>query len=313
MILSKEVNVFVNNKIITYYRNLGYDIIFNNFNIIKVEDLHKKSNVKIDVKCDICGKENNITCQKYTKNISKYNLYTCINCSSMKNKMTYKEKYGIENYVNTEKLKEMVKIKYDIITEEIKHKGTIKCIKCDVDKQLSEYILKNNRYKHICKDCRTIIVTNNKKIRKMKNPDAEKLKNRNYYHNVLKTTKKYKLAWRNMLKSYLKRIGCNKQIKTNILLGYSAEEFKSHIENQFMNDMTWENHGKIWHVDHIIQIAFFKIDTPANIVNSLKNLRPLYSFENLSRGLNIIDYNLVNEFKLYLDLDKLKLYNHNIV
>ena len=47
-------------------------LLFNNFNIIKVEDLHKKSNVKIDVKCDICGKENNITCQKYTKNISKY-------------------------------------------------------------------------------------------------------------------------------------------------------------------------------------------------------------------------------------------------
>jgi hypothetical protein len=33
------------------------------------------------------------------------------------------------------------------------------------------------------------------------------------------------------------------------ILGCSIEEFKEHIEAQFTEGMSWENHGK-WHIDH---------------------------------------------------------------
>jgi hypothetical protein len=33
------------------------------------------------------------------------------------------------------------------------------------------------------------------------------------------------------------------------ILGCSIEEFKAHIENQFTEAMSWENHGT-WHIDH---------------------------------------------------------------
>ena len=33
---------------------------------------------------------------------------------------------------------------------------------------------------------------------------------------------------------------------------------KKHIENQFIEGMTWENHGD-WHVDHIIPCSCFDL------------------------------------------------------
>jgi hypothetical protein len=65
--------------------------------------------------------------------------------------------------------------------------------------------------------------------------------------------------------------------------------------------MTWENHGD-WHVDHIIPISIFKKGTPANIVNKLENLRPIWSNENLSKSNKIEDNHLylLEYFKDYI-------------
>ena len=60
--------------------------------------------------------------------------------------------------------------------------------------------------------------------------------------------------------------------------------------------MNWDNHGE-WHLDHIVPVSLFKEDTPANIVNSLENLRPMWSDDNLKKSKNIgedID-NFINE------------------
>lgn len=34
------------------------------------------------------------------------------------------------------------------------------------------------------------------------------------------------------------------------------EEFKNHIENLFLEGMSWDNHGE-WHIDHIIPVSRF--------------------------------------------------------
>jgi hypothetical protein len=49
--------------------------------------------------------------------------------------------------------------------------------------------------------------------------------------------------------------------------------------------MSWENYGE-WHIDHIKMVSEFDKDTPVDIVNSLKNVRPLWAEHNCSRKFN---------------------------
>lgn len=75
----------------------------------------------------------------------------------------------------------------------------------------------------------------------------------------------------------------NKSRKTLEVLGYSMEDLRAHLERQFTDGMTWENFGK-WHVDHIIPVAAFSIETEncpdLKAAWALANLRPLWAEEN---------------------------------
>ena len=83
---------------------------------------------------------------------------------------------------------------------------------------------------------------------------------------------------------------------------YSPEELKIHISSQFDDTMDWGNHGKVWHIDHIIHVTLFKDDAPIHVVNSLDNLRPLNARSNISRH-NNLDYDclmLIEKYKTYI-------------
>lgn len=78
-----------------------------------------------------------------------------------------------------------------------------------------------------------------------------------------------------------------KSSNTINLLGCSLEEARKHLESQFKEGMTWENHGnKGWHIDHIRPCASFDltdIEQQRDCFN-YKNLQPLWWNENLSKG-----------------------------
>jgi hypothetical protein len=93
----------------------------------------------------------------------------------------------------------------------------------------------------------------------------------------------YVIAWRTILHSTLKRLGTPKEGRTIEMLGYSALDLKQHLEKQFVEDMTWENHGE-WHIDHIKAVANFDSDADIREVCSLDNLQPLWAFDNLSKN-----------------------------
>jgi hypothetical protein len=89
-------------------------------------------------------------------------------------------------------------------------------------------------------------------------------------------------------------------------LSYSPKEAKEHIESQFVKGMTWQNHGKSWHIDHIIpQAALPYLDPHSKKFAKcweLKNLRPLFirensqkssRYKNILHRYNDIDLNLV--------------------
>jgi hypothetical protein len=111
-----------------------------------------------------------------------------------------------------------------------------------------------------------------------------KVENREKYYKY-RNDNPHKIAWRSVLYSTLKRMDTKKSDHTIKLLGYSADDLKLHIENQFTEGMSWDNHGE-WHIDHIKPIkAFFNEGvTDPKIINSLSNLQPLWAKDNLSKG-----------------------------
>tara|TARA_Y100000593_G_scaffold57876_1_gene107603 strand:- start:1256 stop:1930 length:675 start_codon:yes stop_codon:yes gene_type:complete len=67
-------------------------------------------------------------------------------------------------------------------------------------------------------------------------------------------------------------------------LPYTPQDLKEHIEKQFDEHMTWENHGSYWHVDHIRPHASFNYDSLTHPdfqkCWALENLRPLEATKN---------------------------------
>lgn len=73
--------------------------------------------------------------------------------------------------------------------------------------------------------------------------------------------------------------------KTVEVLGYRTEEFRSHIELQFRDGMSWQNHGE-WHVDYIKPLSKYNLTDPEQRreANALVNLQPLWAAENMAKG-----------------------------
>jgi len=76
------------------------------------------------------------------------------------------------------------------------------------------------------------------------------------------------------------------------LVGCNSEQLKSHLEYQFLINMSWDNYGK-WHVDHIVPVAYFiknfdfsKAETQ-QIAYNYSNLQPIWANENTSKGAKI--------------------------
>ncbi|MCK9198249.1 MAG: hypothetical protein M0P49_01460 [Bacilli bacterium] len=120
MLITKEVEIELHSRQITYYKNLGYDVprIKDKYSryttpkgtkiIVKVEDLQKGSHVDIQYKCDICGEP--VTCNYKTYVQSQINSFTkidaCDNCKTIKSRMSIKEKYGVDNILLLPEIRE---------------------------------------------------------------------------------------------------------------------------------------------------------------------------------------------------------------
>jgi len=75
------------------------------------------------------------------------------------------------------------------------------------------------------------------------------------------------------------------------VLKYTPEQLMFHLENQFTDNMTWDNYGE-WHVDHIKPISSFNItemgDEEFMKCWSLNNLQPMWGEENIRKSNKII-------------------------
>ena len=147
---------------------------------------------------------------------------------------------------------------------------------------------------YACVECRRIIDAKN--YRKNK----EKILKR---HKILYATPEYKkrhAAWkmkryneiplirakdilRRQLHHFIKRMGETKTGRTEELLGYTAEELKTHLESLFKDGMTWANQGE-WHIDHRIPQSWFTSIDQLKECFALSNLKPEWGSWNISKG-----------------------------
>jgi len=105
-IKEKEILINITMRNISYYKSLGYKIDDINKPIkIKVEDIAKNSHSIITAICEMCGKETEIRIHKYYENVGRGGYYSCKSCSREKFKKTCVEKFGFDNPMKNEEVK----------------------------------------------------------------------------------------------------------------------------------------------------------------------------------------------------------------
>lgn len=78
---------------------------------------------------------------------------------------------------------------------------------------------------------------------------------------------------------------------TLFLLGCNIEEFKHYLENKFLPEFTWENHGKIWEIDHILPCASFDLTILENQQKCFHytNMKPLFKTTEIAKSFGYTD------------------------
>ena len=85
----------------------------------------------------------------------------------------------------------------------------------------------------------------------------------------------------------LKKAGAKKSQATAKYLGCTIAELMTHLENQFQEGMSWDNHGFYgWHIDHKKPCASFDLtdEEQAKQCFHYTNLQPLWAEDNLRKG-----------------------------
>ena len=105
-------------------------------------------------------------------------------------------------------------------------------------------------------------------------------------------------------KALMRENGGKNGSRTLNALPFTIDELKAHLEAQFDENMTWENYGSYWHVDHIYPLKLLPYDSLEHehfkLVWDLRNLRPLEGIENNSKSSAIPDV-IPEHIKLFLE------------
>ena len=158
------------------------------------------------------------------------------------------------------------------------------CSKCNISKNILKNFNKKlgtrDGYSNICKKCdQDYRKKNSKEIYQKK-----KLK--------LNTNIQYKLAERirGRLRSILGNIKIKKP-KTEKLIGCSLDYFIKHLTKSFYDEITIDNYGTIWHLDHIIPCDWFDLnnDDQLKSCTHYTNLQALLINDNLEKS-NKLDW-----------------------
>lgn len=70
-------------------------------------------------------------------------------------------------------------------------------------------------------------------------------------------------------------------------LRYNAKQLRQHLESQFTPEMSWDNYGLVWEIDHVIPKNQFQFESYDDLQFkqcwSLSNIRPILKSDNRAR------------------------------
>ncbi len=201
------------------------------------------------------------------------------------------------------------------------------CTKCNIEKSLDNFV-KNKRqkdgYHYVCKECHLLYKNQNKdkikeKHTKWKTNNKEYITNYNKQYNIQNPEKKkysadkwwiahpnYHKEWKQKkyssdiyyrikdnLRSRFYNAVINQFKITSVidLLGCTVEQLKQHLELQFKPEMNWDNHGKIWEIDHIKPCSSFDLTDAEQQKQCFHytNLQPLFKTSGIAKDFGYID------------------------
>ena len=173
------------------------------------------------------------------------------------------------------------------------------CNNCKLDLDIELF----RKRRRVCKKCENI----DRQDRYYMNKEKEiariiKYKNENH-EKILEFRKKYREKYRervNLISRKLYRIRVLLKINTFIyddLIGCTPHKLRKWFEYNFLENMNWDNYGKVWQIDHINPCSQFDLDSDKNInlCFNWKNLRPCEKIENIKKQ-NLVDNELIKSY-----------------
>jgi len=210
-----------------------------------------------------------------------FNIKKCTKCKQEKSILLFytnqSNKFGVSCWCKEceSKIKKKLK-KENPQKEKERHKRYQAKHKYKIKEYYLEYYSKNkDKYKERNKKW---FMQNRKKFRE-------------YERNKRKTDSCFRIKQALRCRLYHVLKGTNKSTSTLELLGCSIEEFKNHLERQFINGMSWDNYGYYgWHIDHIKPCDSFDLtlEEEQRKCFHYSNLQPLWAKDNLSKSNKII-------------------------
>lgn len=153
-------------------------------------------------------------------------------------------------------------------------------------------IYQKNYYKNNQEKIQSYIIKNKDKIKISNKEWREKNKEKINRHSRIKYKEDTQYKLKNILRSRFYSLLKNKKEKSIIsLIGCSIEELKIYLEQQFKSEMTWENHGVIWEIDHIKPCISFDLSLEEEQKQCFHytNLQPLFKTTQIAKKYGYID------------------------
>jgi hypothetical protein len=198
------------------------------------------------------------------------------------------------------------------VTRKTKNGSTIakqsRCKKCKYDEQI-EY-RKNNAERLKIRDSAYHLTVKDKRrkqeIDRLAVPENRQ-KRRDYVRTYKAERRKVDPSFK-LHESLRKRIWkCleNKSNSSKEYLGCDIDFYKNWIEYTMEEDMTWENYGTLWNIDHVIPISNFDVENNEEAFKAFnwKNTCARYSAENFSKKNKINEEHNLQQKKLLETLE----------
>jgi len=178
-----------------------------------------------------------------------------------------KNKEHLKNYSKSDKIKMYRKEYY----KQNKHKILL---------QQKERFEKNPsiRYQYYL-DNKDKYIAHSKKRSKFKSKEIYKKRKQNPLFSIINNL-------RSRMSHLIKRNNFIKNQKFFEYLGCSLSDFKLYLEAQFDENMSWDNYGSYWHIDHIKPISLAVCKDELYKLNHYLNLQPLKAIDNRKKGNN---------------------------